>query len=214
MTYRSDAGGTGQVKGYEGSAEVKRIAEEARRKREEARQRGLGAQEELVGGAREGLATFRGAAADRQRQIRYGAAQGLAAAAPTGRMAAGGGFLGAAGQAGLSAEMTGIEQASRDAAEERGLRQAASQAELSAAEYAAQSGSEDEDYAQAMSQAEAAIQSAITSNRSWYGDDEEAMDSAVRAEINKIRMISPKAAQEIEDKYLKTGGSGFEQIYD
>ncbi len=191
-----------------------RMASEAYRKRAAQRERGLAAQEDLVAGAKEGLARFDESAAERQRNIRYGAARGLAAAAPTGRMAAGGGFLGAAGQAGMDAEMAGIRQAQADEERRLGLRQGAAQAELSAAEYAAKAGTKEEDYVAALADAESAIETAITENRGWLYDDEEAMNSAVRSEIAKLRLQHPEAARELERKYLQEGGEGYQQIND
>lgn len=191
-----------------------RMADEAYRKRAALRERGLAGQEDLVTGAREGLQRFDASAEDRQRQIRFGAARGLAAAAPTGRMAAGGGFLGAAGQAGLDSEMAGIRQAQADEQTRFGLRQGAAQAEISAAEYAAQAGNKEEDYVAALADAESAIEGAISENRGWINDDEEAMNSAVRSEIAKLRLQNPEAARELERKYLKAGGEGYQQIND
>ena len=57
--------------------------------REVARQRGLAAQEELVSGAREGLARFDRSAEERQRRIRFGTARGLAAGVGGQQMTAG-----------------------------------------------------------------------------------------------------------------------------
>lgn len=203
----------------------------AYRRKEKLRQQGIKSSRELAAGAQgvvaaaeEGRTRFNAQAADRQAAIRSGAAQGLAAAAPTGQLAAGGGFLGAAGQAGLDATTAGIRQSTADDATLRGLdqgiaaaRMGASQAAMADAEYAASAGSADEDYTQAMTQAEVAIEQAMSENldQGWYmNDDEEAVNKAVRAEVAKLRLINPQAAAVLEAKYLTAGSEGFERIYE
>lgn len=183
-------------------------------KKDAARNRALAAKQGMITGAEEDLASFEAGAADRQKQIRFGAARGLAAGAGAGGMSAGGGFLGAAGQAGLEAEMAGIRQQTAEEQTRRSLRGAIDEAKVGEAEYAATAGSREEDYVIALADAESAIEQAITSNRGWINDDEDAMNSAVRSEIAKLRARHPAAAKELEDKYLKEGGEGYKQIYD
>ena len=45
------------------------------------------------------------------------------------------------------------------------------------------------------------IQEAITANKSWMGDDEAAIDGAIRSVISQIRLTSPRAAEELERMY-------------
>jgi len=189
------------------------MADTAFQRRSAARKRGKAATEARVGVAEDTLGRFDESAEDRQRNIRYGSARGFAAANPQGRIASGGGFMGAASQASLDAEMAGIRQQQQDDRERAGLAMGVVEAEQSAAEYDAQSGSDEEDYIQALGDAEDAIELAIRENRGWVNDSESAMESAVRAEAAKIRGRHPDAARELENKYLREGASGYKQIH-
>lgn len=180
--------------------------------REKARQRGLAAQEQLVSAANEGLARFDRQAADRQRQIRFGAARGLAASAPTGRMAAGGGMLGAMGQAGMDAEMAGIRQTQADEQQRLGLRTGAAQAELGAATFAAEVGNEAQEYSQALAEGEADILKSIDAKTNMLGNtDEEAVRLERDAIIARIGATNPRAAAELKKKYT-AGGEGYKRL--
>ncbi len=174
--------------------------------REAARARGLAAQESLVGAAKEGLGRFDAQAAERQRRIRAGAARGLAAAAPSGRMAAGGGFLGAMGQAGMDAELAGISQAQADEEKRLGLRSGVAQAELGAATFAAEAGNEAQEYASAVADGEADILKAINDKTNMLGNtDEEAVKLERDAIISRTRATNPRAADELEERWSKGG---------
>ena len=171
----------------------------ASRRRNLDRQAGIRAAEDVAAAAQEGLDRFDERAAGRGRQIRGMAAQGMAAGLDYG-MATGGGFLGAAGQVGMDAAMQTIRQEQADEERRLGLRTGAARARQESAEYKATAGNRDEDYTVAIANAESAI--------------EEAMNSAVRAEIAKIALQSPEAAEELRKKYLVEDGEGYKQIYD
>ena len=185
----------------------------ASRRRNLDRQAGIRAAEDVAAAAQEGLDRFDERAAGRGRQIRGMAAQGMAAGLDYG-MATGGGFLGAAGQVGMDAAMQTIRQEQADEERRLGLRTGAARARQESAEYKATAGNRDEDYTVAIANAESAIEEAIRNNRNWYNDDEEAMNSAVRAEIAKVALQSPEAAEELRKKYLVEGAEGYKQIYD
>lgn len=178
----------------------------AQSNRDKARQRGLAATEQLVGIAKEGSDRFERSSADRQRNIRSGTARGLAAAAPTGRMAAGGGMLGAFSQAGLDAEMAGIKQAQSDDREGLSLREGVAKAELGAAEFAASAGNEEEDFASAVSDGEALILQAINSNTNMIGNtSEEAVRIERDAIISRVMAQNKRAGRALRERWSPGG---------
>ena len=156
---------------------------------------------------KEAISDVRAQAVKNQKRIRYGASQAMAMGAQPG-MGAGGGAIAAAGQVGRDAEMAGIAQSGQDADKIRGAEQAAQEAAISSAEYAATQGDSDSDFQEALAEGQTEAEQAIQDSQGFWNDDEAGAKRKIRAMIARVRVKSPGAAKQLEDKYLREDGSG------
>tara|TARA_R110000824_G_scaffold102703_2_gene244442 strand:+ start:19660 stop:20292 length:633 start_codon:yes stop_codon:yes gene_type:complete len=162
--------------------------------------------------ARGAVGKLRSQAADSQKAIRFGASQATAAGMGSG-MGSGGGAMVAAGQVGREAQMAGIGQASQDTERIIAAEQVASQKSVEAQEYAAQQGDRDSDYSAAIAEGTTEAEQAIQDSQGFWDDDEAGAMRKIRAMIARVRVMSPEAANALEDKYLRSGGAGSERIH-
>lgn len=172
----------------------------------------VGGVESRVSAAQGALARHQDSSVDRQRSVRAGAAKGFASTAPG--MGYGGAGVAAAAQAGMDAEMLGIQQAAADEERAFGLEGMINDARVAAAEYKMGAGSATDDYNIAVSDAEKYINAEIRESQGLFDDDETRMHAAVQKAISEARANgNEKAAQYLESKWLK-GGSLAHEGYD
>lgn len=179
--------------------------------RADRRRRAVAAKEKAARTATSGVDDLRRQAAENQRAIRFGASQATAAGMTPG-MGAGGGAMAAAGQIGREAEMSGIRQRQQDLDRIQSAEQRALQSSIEAEEYAAAQGTEESDFQEAIAEGETEAEQAIQDSQGFFDDDEEGAMRKIRAMISRIRVKSPRAAAELERKYMQSGGEGYQRI--
>lgn len=179
--------------------------------RTDRRRRAVAAKERMARQASAGVQNLRQQAAQNQRAIRFGASQATAAGMTPG-MGAGGGAMAAAGQIGREAEMSGIRQRQQDLDRIQSAEQQALQSSIEAEEYAAAQGTEESDFQEAIAEGTTEAEQAIQDAQGFFDDDEAGAMRKIRAMISRIRVKSPRAAAELERKYLTEGEEGYNRI--
>lgn len=181
------------------------------KQRDQRRQRAIAAKEKAAQRATAGVEDLRQQAARNQRQIRFGAAQATAAGMAPG-MGSGGGALAAAGQVGREAQMSGIRQEQQDLDRIQSAEQAAFQSQVDAEEYASAQGTQESDFQESLAEGITEAEQAIQDSQGFFDDDEAGANRKIRAMIARIRVKSPRAARELEQRYLGEGGEGYDRI--
>tara|TARA_R100000808_G_scaffold505_1_gene2592 strand:- start:3392 stop:4153 length:762 start_codon:yes stop_codon:yes gene_type:complete len=205
--FQGDAG-----EGYRSTASARSGAAEAQGRRDTLRGEAVAAQRERIANAQRAIREGEAQAQDNQRAIQQGASRAFAAGLdPT--TASGGGSFAAAGQLGMQAEEAGISQKARDMKMIQGMRERAVDAKLSAAEYEAQQGNEQEEYQAALAQGITEAEQAIQDGQGFWDDDEEGMMRTIRSAVARLRATNPRAAEELERKYLHPSGEGYKRIH-
>ena len=197
---------------HKSSAAEREAGAAAYDKRDKRRRSAIKAADEGAAQAARNVAEGREQAARNQQAIRQGASQATAMGIPTGT-AMGGGTIAAIGQTGMDAEAEGIRQRGEDEKMVRDLMQQASERRMQADEYAAAQGNEQEDYAAAIAQGTSDAEQAIQDAQGFWDDDEEGAMRTIRSVVARLRVQNPRAADELEKKYLTRGGEGYDRLH-
>ena len=200
------ANGYGDSLDYLSSDTERKSGQDQYSRRVGLRQKAIQARRERARLAGESVGKLREQAAENQKAIRYGASRATAMGMQPG-MGAGGGAIAAAGQVGRDAEMAGIAQRGQDMDKIMSAERAAQDEALGAAEYAAQQGDADSDFQEAIAEGQTEAEQAIQDAQGFWNDDEEGAYRKIRAMIARVRVKSPRAADQLEDYYLRGEGA-------
>tara|TARA_R110002020_G_scaffold16134_2_gene57111 strand:- start:2123 stop:2743 length:621 start_codon:yes stop_codon:yes gene_type:complete len=181
------------------------------REKQNIRDRALAAKEKKATLAEMAVGEQQLRAEENQRAIRYGTARGLS----SGDWNTGAGTLAAFGQAGLDAEVQGIQKAEEDERRLQGLRSAAAEEQLGAAEYAMEAGSKDRDQAAALGDAKSRAEQEISATNTWatWGAENDAARSIAWSIYNDlIAQGELGAAEQFKRDYIDEGGSARKRL--
>jgi len=201
-----------QGAGYRSSAAERQTGQEAADKRYGLRRSAIAGKREEAALLGRQVGAAEKQAGRNQEAIRQGAGKATAMGLDPGR-AGGGANIAAVGQVGMDAKSAGITQAGSDLEFVQRAQTRAAEARYKADEYAAQQGTEAEDYAAAIGAGVTDAEAAIQGGQGFWDDDEEAMMRNIRAIVARLRVQSPRAAIELEQKYLTPGGEGYKRIH-
>ena len=168
--------------------------------RNDSRRDAIGAVNRLVGAHENVEARARARVPLRQRLARSALSDAIAAGTNLGDLRGGGAAanFAVAGNQGLLASMREriagekeVDQASIGAAQAayEGAKEIRSMSDTS------------QEYSEGIALGTKLIEEAITANKSWMGDDEDAINRAIRSVVAQIRVSSPRAADELERMY-------------
>ena len=201
-----------RASGYRSSAAQQRSARRAQDTRSGLRSEATSAMRQRAGNLGGDVRRLEQLAEDNQQAIKQGAAQAVAAGMDPG-MAQGGAMIGAAGQVGMDASMRAQQAAYDDFAKIAQAKDKAAMARVEAAEYEAQQGNEEEEYQAALAQGVTEAEQAIKDGQGFWNDDEAAMMRQIRSTVARLRATNPRAAAELEQKYLNPDGEGYKRIH-
>ena len=197
---------------YRSTAAARRGAASAQQTRSGLRDKAVGAANQKTTNALRQVRTEEENARMNQEAIQSAAARSFASNLNT-NMSGGGGAIAASGQVSMEADQAGIQQRTMDSQRIADARNNAAQMSLEAAEYEAQQGNEEEEYQAALGQGVTEAEQAIQAGQGFWDDDEAGMMRTIRASVARLRATNPRAAAELEAKYLDPSGEGYKRIH-